>query len=63
MKNRILLCGVLVIALIVSCAKNPFTGKSTLALVPKSELLPSAFAQYGPFLKENKVVSGTADAN
>ena len=63
MKNRVLLFGVVVITLIVSCAKNPFTGKNTLALVPNSEILPSAFAQYGTFLKENKVISGTADAN
>ncbi len=63
MRNRILFCGILITALAISCAKNPFTGKSTLALVPNSEILPSAFAQYGTFLKENKVISGTADAN
>lgn len=63
MRNRILYCGIFMIALVVSCAKNPFTGKSTLALVPNSEILPSAFAQYGTFLKENKVIAGTSDAN
>lgn len=46
----------------MSCATNPLTGKSTLALVPDSQILPSAFAQYSQFLKENKVVTGTADA-
>ncbi len=40
----------------MSCAKNPFTGKSTLALVSNSEILPSAFQQYSQFLSENKVV-------
>ena len=35
---------------------------ATMALVPNSEILPSAFQQYGAFLKENKVVSGTTDA-
>jgi Zn-dependent protease with chaperone function len=50
------------LALVVSCAKNPFTGKNTLALVPNSEILPSAFQQYGQFLSENKVISGTAEA-
>jgi predicted Zn-dependent protease len=50
------------IALVVSCAKNPFTGKNTLALVPNSEILPSAFQQYGQFLSENKVISGTTEA-
>jgi predicted Zn-dependent protease len=62
MKNRILFSGILIIALVISCAKNPFTGKNTLALVPNSEILPSAFAQYGQFLKENKVIAGTSDA-
>ena len=51
-----------IILLIISCAKNPFTGKSTLALVPNSEILPSAFQQYNQFLSENKVVTGTSDA-
>ena len=51
-----------VLALVVSCAKNPFTGKSTLALVPNSEILPSAFQQYNQFLSENKVINGTSDA-
>ena len=48
--------------LIYSCATNPFTGQSTMALVSNSEILPSAFQQYSQFLSENKVVSGTADA-
>lgn len=63
MRNRILFTGTLAIVLAISCSKNPFTGKQTLALVPNSEILPSAFAQYGTFLKENKVITGTADAN
>ena len=63
MKKGILFCGALLITLVFSCAKNPFTGKNTLALVPNSEILPSAFAQYGTFLKENKVIAGTSDAN
>lgn len=50
------------LVLIFSCAKNPFTGKSTLALVPNSEILPSAFQQYGQFLTENKVIAGTKEA-
>ncbi|NHM01385.1 M48 family metallopeptidase [Flavobacterium difficile] len=48
--------------LVVSCAKNPFTGKSTMAFVPNSQIFPSAFQQYGQFLAENKVLKGTADA-
>ena len=53
---------VLVTMMFLSCSTNPFTGKETLALVPNSQILPSAFAQYGTFLKENKVISGTSDA-
>jgi predicted Zn-dependent protease len=62
MNKRIILSGIGIAALAVACATNPFTGKSTLALVPDSQILPSAFAQYSSFLKENKVVTGTADA-
>ena len=54
---------VLVVGILVaSCAKNPFTGKSTMAFVPNSQLFPSAFQQYDQFLSENKVIKGTADA-
>ena len=49
-------------ALTLSCATNPFTGKKTMALVPDSQIFPSAFQQYGKFLAENKVISGTKDA-
>ncbi|MBC3847820.1 M48 family metallopeptidase [Winogradskyella echinorum] len=52
-----------VLAIIVSCATNPFTGKKTLAFVSNDQLFPSAFAQYNQVLTENKVVTGTADAN
>ena len=50
------------ITLFLSCSTNPFTGKSTLALVPNSQLFPMAFQEYSSFLSENKVVSGTKDA-
>ncbi len=48
--------------LLVACATNPFTHKKTLALVPNSQLFPTAFAQYNQFLNQNKVVKGTKDA-
>ena len=60
MKKYIFTLGIC--ALMFSCSKNPFTGKSNLNFVSNSELFPSAFQQYGQFLKENKVISGTADA-
>ena len=53
---------IFIVATVLACSTNPFTGKNTLALVPNSEILPSAFAQYGTFLKENKVIAGTSDA-
>ena len=62
MKKCMLFFGLSILILAISCAKNPFTGKNTMALVPNSEILPSAFQQYGAFLKENKVISGTTDA-
>jgi len=62
MKRHVILTGIAAAALVIACATNPFTGKSTLALVPDSQILPSAFTQYSTFLKENKVVSGTPDA-
>ncbi len=48
--------------LAMGCATNPLTGKSTLALVDNSSIFPTAFQQYDAFLKENKVVTGTAEA-
>ncbi|MEP1489506.1 MAG: M48 family metallopeptidase [Algibacter sp.] len=59
-KNTLLMVGT--VALIASCATNPFTGKKTMALVPNSQLFPSAFAQYDQFLTDNKVITGTKDA-
>jgi predicted Zn-dependent protease len=50
------------IVIIVACAKNPFTGASTMAFMPNSTIFPSAFAQYDQFLSENKVIKGTTDA-
>ena len=52
-KSRILVVALL--ALVLACAENPFTGKSTMALVPNSQIFPTAFQQYSQFLSENKV--------
>lgn len=51
-----------VLAFMVSCGTNPFTGKKTLALVPNSQLFPMAFQQYDQFLSENNIVTGTSEA-
>jgi predicted Zn-dependent protease len=61
MKKHIIL-GACTLGLLFSCATNPVTGKRTLNFVSNSELFPSSFQQYGAFLKENKVITGTADA-
>lgn len=47
---------------VFACATNPFTGQNTMALVSNDELLASSFTQYNEFLKENKVITGTAEA-
>jgi len=54
---------VLTLLIFFSCATNPFTGKKTLALVPNSQLFPTAFAQYNQFLTENNVVTGTKESD
>jgi len=59
-KDALIFCTTAV--LLASCATNPFTGKSTMALVPDSEIFPSSFQQYSVFISENNVVKGTADA-
>jgi len=62
MKISKVIVGISLIAIIGSCATNPFTGKKTLNFVSNSQLFPSAFQQYGTFLKENKVITATLDA-
>jgi predicted Zn-dependent protease len=61
MKKHLILF-ITAISILISCAKNPFTGKNTLNFVSNSELFPTSFQQYGTFLKDNKVVVGTTDA-
>ena len=51
-----------IVAVIFSCATNPFTGKKTLAFVGNDQLFPSAFAQYNQVLSENEVITGTKDS-
>jgi predicted Zn-dependent protease len=45
-----------------TCVSNPLTGKSTMALVSDSELFPMSFQQYAEFIAENKVITGTPQA-
>ena len=62
MKKQSILLGICTLGLVFSCAVNPLTGKKALNLVSNEELFPTSFQQYGTFLQENKVISGTADA-
>lgn len=62
MKKQSIIIGICTLGLFISCATNPLTGKKTLNFVSNSELFPSSFQEYGTFLKENKVITGTADA-
>lgn len=48
---------------IAACATNPYTGKRTMAFVGNDSLLASSFAQYGEFLSENTVITGTPEAD
>ena len=63
MKYKSSIIMTLTLIMFLSCSTNPFTGKSTLALVPNSQLFPTAFAQYNQFLGENKVITGTKQAD
>jgi len=61
MKKIIVLCAAA--AMILSCATNPLTGKRELAVTNENaDLIPAAYQQYSTFIKENKVITGTADA-
>ncbi|MEO8239813.1 MAG: M48 family metallopeptidase [Flavobacterium sp.] len=60
--KKYLLPIIFAVLLTYSCATNPVTGKKDLNFVSNGELFPSSFQQYDTFLKENKVISGTADA-
>lgn len=62
MSYKIKIVFVMLIALVMSCATNPFTGEKTMALVPNSQIFPSSFQQYNQFLSENKVIKGTPEA-
>lgn len=44
-------------AFLVSCSKNPLSGKNQLTLLPESELQTMATGEYVKFLSTNKVVT------
>jgi predicted Zn-dependent protease len=61
-RTRSFLLIFLCIASLVTCVTNPFTGKSTMALVSNKELFASSFNEYNQFISKNKVINGTDDA-
>lgn len=49
--------------MLVNCNTNPFTGKSTIALVSNDTLIPMSFQQYNQVLNESKVVKAGSQAD
>lgn len=47
---------------VAACKTNPFTGQKVLNFYPNSQIFPTAFAQYDQFLGDNKVLTGTSEA-
>jgi len=62
MKKSVFALSTLLLATVFACSTNPFTGKKDLNFVSNDQIFPTAFQQYDQFLKENKVVKGTTDA-
>ncbi|MXN93185.1 M48 family metalloprotease [Flavobacterium sp. Sd200] len=60
--KKVILSASAALLLIVACSTNPFTGKKDLNFVSNNQIFPTAFAQYDQFLKENKVIKGTSQA-
>lgn len=57
MKNKISVLSISVMLLVAGCTRNAVTGRSSLSLVPESQMEQMAVTQYQQFLSENKVVS------
>lgn len=47
---------------LISCSKVPITGRRQLNMLPESQLMTMSLTEYNSFLKENKTITGTADA-
>ncbi len=53
--KKIIYFSIVVVLTIIACKTVPITGRKQFNLVPDSQVLPMAFAQYEGFLKENKI--------
>lgn len=51
---------VLTVAFLTACSTVPITGRKRINFVSDSDVLPTSFAQYDAFLKENKVSTNGA---
>jgi predicted Zn-dependent protease len=61
MKKVFIVLGVMF--LVYNCTTVPITGRKRVNLVSDSQILPSSFAMYSGFLKENKVSKNIAKTN
>ncbi|MDO9261788.1 MAG: M48 family metallopeptidase [Flavobacteriaceae bacterium] len=61
MKKVFIVLGVMF--LVFNCTTVPITGRKRVNLVSDSQILPSSFAMYSGFLKENKVSKNIAKTN
>ncbi|MBN2424076.1 MAG: M48 family metallopeptidase [Calditrichaceae bacterium] len=52
----------LTLIFLLACATVPITGRKQFTIIPASEINAMSFTQYDEFLKTNKVIRGTADA-
>ena len=62
MKHIKFIISVFFLMIICACKTNPFTGKKVMNMYSNSQLFPMAFQQYDQFLSQNKIVTGTKDA-
>ena len=53
----------IVLFIVHSCSTVPITGRKRINLVPDSQVLPMAFAQYEGFLSENKLSTNVTQTN
>jgi len=53
---------ILIVSVVISCAKVPITGRKQLNMLPESELMSMSLTSYQTFLSENSVVN-TSEAN
>jgi predicted Zn-dependent protease len=58
--KRIYFSVIAVSILLLSCSRNPITGRKQLSLLPESQLQQMAVAEYQSFLSQSKVVNTSA---